>query len=502
MDKYKVPPVFNDGSHRQLHAINTEVPDHIIEVPGSKSITNRALMLAALAKGRSTLEGVLFSDDSRHFLECLKDLGFDPDIDECAKTVSITGLGGRIPSDEASINVGSAGTAARFLTALLGCTKGIWHLDSSDQMKKRPMKPLLDALKSLGCRIVCHEQEDHFPFTIYSDGVTSGQVTVDITGSSQFLSALIMAAPIIGHDFTVNISGSHGMAYIKMTIEMMKQFGVMVTSRPTNTTAEGSKRTGEDTSNIPAEDMSTTGISTADISASYTADISASYTADISASYTVKGSSLYKAMNYRIEPDISAASYFYAMAAISGKSFLVKHVHPDSIQGDIKFLELLVKMGCSAYEYNDGLNEGILIHGPENGSIKGISADLSSYSDQALTLAAIAPFADSPVTIKNISHIRLQECDRIEAIRRNLSAMNIKTDLFMEDGGECIRIYPGEPQAAEIETYNDHRVAMAFTVTGLKAPGITILDPMCCRKTFETYYQTLERNVVRSAISN
>ena len=212
MNIYKVQPIFNHLTH----------PFNLtIDAPGSKSITNRALMLAALADGETLLKGALFSDDSRHFLQCLKDLGFDTAIDEAAHTVRVTGLGGRIPKETASINVGSAGTAARFLTAMLGCAKGIWHLDASEQMKKRPMAALLNTLTDLGCRIDFHEKEGYFPFTIYSEGITASEATVDIGDSSQFLSALLMAAVMMDHDFAIHITGNHGFSYIHMTTAMM-----------------------------------------------------------------------------------------------------------------------------------------------------------------------------------------------------------------------------------------------------------------------------------------
>ena len=213
MNIYEVQPIFSHPTH----------PFELtIDAPGSKSITNRALMLAALANGETLLKGALFSDDSRHFLQCLKDLGFDVVVDEPAHTVRVTGLGGRIPKGTAAINVGSAGTAARFLTAMLGCAKGVWHLDASEQMKKRPMAALLNTLTDLGCRIDCHEKEGYFPFTIYSEGITASEATVDIGDSSQFLSALLMAAVMMDHDFAIHITGNHGFSYIHMTTAMME----------------------------------------------------------------------------------------------------------------------------------------------------------------------------------------------------------------------------------------------------------------------------------------
>ena len=214
-----------------------------VDVPGSKSITNRALLIAALAEGKSVLRGVLFSDDSRHFLQALIDLGFEVKIEEAAAVVSIVGCGGRIPAYErpkaehteavekytemtnASINVGSAGTAARFLTAYLGLSKGRYFMDSSDQMKKRPMEELLKALEDLGASIAFTEEMYHFPFIIGNDKVRKHEVTIDVDKSSQFLSALLIASVLFTEDFVIHVKGHHGMSYVKMTIAMMEQFG-------------------------------------------------------------------------------------------------------------------------------------------------------------------------------------------------------------------------------------------------------------------------------------
>ena len=426
MDIYKVKPIFMSPR-----------PDFSLTVnaPGSKSITNRALMIAALAEGRSRLTGVLFSDDSRHFLSCLQDLGFDLKIDEPAREVTITGCGGKIPKKEAAIDVGSAGTAARFLTAMLGMAGGTYQLDASEQMRRRPMAPLLNAMRALGCRITCEGEADHFPFTIISSGITASEATVNIDDSSQFLSALLMAAPILGHDFRIDVTGSHGMAYVEMTARMMQQFGADIIQNEKNT-------------------------------------------------FEIKGGNVYRARDYAIEPDVSAAAYFYAMAALSGGSVLVRGVHKDSLQGDIKILDALCQMGCSCFEEE----EGIRLHGAENARIHGIDIDMHEFSDQALTIAAIAPYADAPVKIRNVAHIRLQECDRMQAIVNELTRCGISAS----HTGKDIIIEPGSPRPALIETYGDHRVAMAFALTGLRAEGITIKDPLCCKKTFENYFEMLE----------
>lgn len=411
--------------------------DHVtVAVPGSKSITNRALLLATLAKGESKLNGTLFSDDSRHFLKCVQDLGFETFVDEAASTVHVTGLGGSTPKDSASVYVGSAGTAARFLAAFLGASKGTFMMDASEQMRKRPMKPLLEALENIGAEITCTEESDHFPMEIKGNGIQNFDVTVNIDKSSQFLSALLIAAPLATEDMHIHIEGTHGMAYIEMTVKMMQQYGV----------------------NVYQESAT---------------------------EFVIPKGQTYYAKDYQIEPDASAAAYFWAMAAVLGISVTVPHLHFDSLQGDVAFARILEQMGCQVCDSE----EGITVTGPKNGKLKGITVDMHSCSDQAITLAAIAPFADGKVTITGISHIRLQESDRIAAILTNLSRMGIEA----KEEADGIVIYPGDVQPAEIETYDDHRLAMGFAVTGLKAEGITILDPMCCRKTFENYFEVLEK---------
>lgn len=417
-----------------------------VEVPGSKSITNRALLIAALCEGKSTLHNVLFSDDSRHFIKALKDLGFPVETDEEAAAVSITGFGGKIPATSASgsaqaeVYVGSAGTAARFLTAFLGLAEGKYRISSSEQMKKRPMKELLEALEELGAAFHYEEEEYHFPFVTENSKWTAHEVTVDVDKSSQFLSAMLISSVLSTEDFLVHVKGSHGMAYVDMTISMMAQFGVKVIKQEENT-------------------------------------------------FLIPKNSVYKARDYEIEPDISAASYFYAMCPLLHVPAKVLHVHDNCLQGDIQFLHVLEKMGCRLQEESDGIR----IYPPENGKMHGGVFDLSAFSDQALTLAAISCFADSPVTIKGIGHIRYQECDRINAILTNLEAMGISCTQPDENS---IRITPGKPSSCEIETFEDHRVAMSFAIPGLVTEGIVIKNPSCCKKTFENYFGVLEEQVI------
>ncbi|MDE5893923.1 MAG: hypothetical protein K2H45_13460, partial [Acetatifactor sp.] len=219
---YAVPCVCKKGEKEP----SAGRPPIRVTVPGSKSITNRALLLATLAQGVSTLRGVLFSDDSRHFLKCIQELGFETTVDEAGREVRVTGLGGAVPRPEASLYVGSAGTAARFLTAYLGVSHGIYHMDASEQMRRRPMAPLIASLRELGCEIICEQEEGFFPFTIKSNGFGKRLIAVDIEHSSQFLSALLISSCLSPEDMTIHIEGEHGMSYIGITTRMMEQFGV------------------------------------------------------------------------------------------------------------------------------------------------------------------------------------------------------------------------------------------------------------------------------------
>lgn len=438
---YRVPTIYNE--------IKKTTAPLTVRVPGSKSITNRSLLLAMLADGASTLLGVLFSDDSRHFLQCVQDLGFRTTVDEDTCVVTVEGLGGKIPCAEASLNVGSAGTAARFLTATLGVSDGIFHLDASEQMRRRPMAPLLSSLRELGCEIRCEGEEGHFPFTLTTHGFGQDHISIDIGHSSQFLSALLIASTLSSKDFTIQVEGTHGMAYIEMTQKMMEQFGVRVER--------------------PAADQ-----------------------------FRIRAGQQYNALDYQIEPDVSAACYFYAMAPLLGIPVCVEHVHFESLQGDVEFLHILEKMGCTAQE----TEKGVLLLPPaamadaataQAPAFHGVTVDMSSCSDQTITLAAIAPFADSPTCITGIGHIRFQESDRIHAICTELTRMGIRC----EETQDSITIYPGTPHPCTVATYDDHRMAMGFALTGLRAEGIVIDDPGCCRKTFENYFEVLDQVIAK-----
>ncbi len=432
-----------------IHKMKTLGPhaEATAAVPGSKSITNRALLLAAMAKGTCTLKGCLTSDDARHFLECLKVLGFPVEEMHGAgfgSDITVTGFGGEIPNKNAEIYVGSAGTAARFLVAMLAFSDGTYIVNSSEQMKKRPMQPLIQALRDAGAEVICMECEGHFPMKIIGAkgrAEIPSQFTVSIDKSSQFLSALLIAVGTLGKAAQIHVTGSHGLRYVDLTAEMMADFGV-----------HAEKHVSENGA----------------------------------VSYHFSGEDSYAARSYDIEPDMSAAAYFYALAAILGARVCVSGVREKMLQGDTEFLRVLAQMGCTVQTNEEGI---ICVTGAEGGKLRGgFTLDMGAFSDQALTLAAIAPFADAPITITGIGHIRLQECDRIHAIVHNLTMLGI----YAEEMPEAVTIHPGQPTGGDVETFDDHRVAMSFALTGLRTEGVRILNPGCCRKTFVEYFSVLE----------
>lgn len=423
----------------KVHMVSAPI-DWTVTVPGSKSMTNRALLMGSLADGKTTLSGVLFSDDSRHFLAALQALGFDVEIQEAQKQVTITGLNGKVPVTEGKIDVGSAGTAARFLTALLGVAEGTFTIQASEQMKKRPMKPLFDVLVAIGAKISYLEKEGHLPIQITGIGGTKAMdevccVALDISESTQFLSALLLISPMIKQGLSIAITSARkDGSYIQITRKMMENFGVEVMFDGEN--------------------------------------------------YNIRKDSSYKAGAYQIEPDISAACYFYAAAALTGGKALVKNVTWDCMQGDLQFLNVLAQMGCTITE----TAQGIVVCGAEGGRLKGITVDMKEFSDQTMTLAAIAPFAEEDVRIENVGHIRLQESDRIHAIATELSRLGVTC----KEEKDALTIQPKMPNAGIVQTYDDHRMAMAFALIGLRVQGIEIANPMCCRKTFEEYFDVME----------
>ncbi len=428
-DYYKVTPV-------------TQQTPITVTVPGSKSITNRAMLLAALSDGVCTLRNALFSSDSRALLAALQALGIPCSSDETTKEIRLTGCNGTLPNSSATVNAMSAGTAARFLTALLAFSDGTYILDASEQMKKRPMAPLIDALRSIGISVTALEHEGHLPLQIQGgQNQVSGtpQLSVSIDKSSQFLSALMMTGVLLPDGLTVTAVGSRtAMSYVHITERMMKEFGI--TPIPVSEQGSGT-------------------------------------------SYRIPGGVSYRSQTYDIEPDLSGACYFYAAAALLGTSVTVTGVHKDSMQGDLRFILALEQLGCTVTD----TPEGICVTGPTGGHYPGLDITMSDFSDQTMTMAVLALFADSPTHIRGVGHIRAQECDRMTATITEIRRLG--GEAREDEDGTGIIITPAPLHGARIETYDDHRMAMAFSLVGLRVDGVEIDNPSCCKKTFENYFE-------------
>lgn len=408
--------------------------DATIEVPGSKSYTNRALLVAAMARGTSTLTGALFSDDTRYMSASLRKLGVRIDADEKQARFDIHGNGGDIPVASADLYIGNSGTTSRSLTAYVSLGHGKFVIDGDAPMRHgRPIADLLDALRQIGGSARTQFENGHLPVIVEANGLAGGKTQLDITKSSQFLTALLLIAPYAKNGMEIEVLGNRTMPYIDITRSVMTAFGVQVTS----------------------EDYKY---------------------------FRIEGGQQYQPRVYNIEPDASNASYFFAAAALTGGRVTVQHLNLDSAQGDLQFVHILEQMGCRTTVSNTG----ITVTGPRQ--LKGIDVDMRTISDTSLTLAAIAPFADSKVTIRNIEHTRWQETDRIHAMVTELRKLGVPV-VEHQDG---LEISPAPITPAAIDTYEDHRVAMAFSLVGLKANGIRINNPECVSKTFPDYFEVLQ----------
>jgi len=413
--------------------------DATVQLPGSKSYTNRALLIAALARGESTITDALASDDTRYMLTALRALGVtieEPD----PHTYVVTGAGGPFPASEGELFIGNAGTAARFLTAALTLGQGNFSLDGSEAMRKRPIEPLLDGLRQLGADIVSRFENGCPPIDVRASGLAGGRALMRGDISSQYFSALLMAAPYAASEVEVAVDGDLVSApYVTMTLSTMAEFGVRA------------ERNGNATFHVPAGQH-------------------------------------YEGRTYAVEPDASAASYFFTAAAVTGSRVVVPRLGNRSAQGDLGILEVLEEMGCRVEIGEDTIE----VQGPPQ--LRGVDADFTQMGDVATSLMAIAPFADGPTTVRGIAQTHYEESDRPVAAATELRRMGIE----VEDDWDSVTIQPGTPQPAEIETYEDHRIAMSFAVTGLRAPGIRITNPGTTAKTFPEYFDVL-REVTSSA---
>lgn len=404
--------------------------------PGSKSITNRALVCAALAAGHSTLRGALDSEDTQVMIASLRLLGFDVDHEPRTATIQVAGLSGRIPATSAKLHVGNSGTTMRFLAAMLCLGEGHYEIDGVPRMRERPLGDLLATLRKLGAEIASIADNDCPPIRV-GGGLAGGRAEIRGDVSSQFLSGLLMAAPYARLPVELTVAGPLvSQPYVRMTLAVMNSFGIVVEhdeqSRSWFRVPHGS----------------------------------------------------YQARDYLIEPDASAASYFFAAAAITGGRVTVQGLSRDSLQGDVAFVDLLERMGC-AVEFEP---HQITVTG---GPLRGIDVSMTDISDTVQTLAAVACFAAGPTTIRGVGHIRHKETDRIADLARELR----KLGAAVQEHADGLTIEPGPLRGVAIETYNDHRMAMSMALVGLRTPGVHIMNPGCTAKTYPAFFANLERLV-------
>lgn len=413
-------------------------PYAAINVPGSKSITNRALILAALTASNerpTVLEGALQSEDTEIMARCLERIGIHVNADWANSTISVRN-GDRVKTVlDGELFIGNSGTSMRFLTALIALGYGRYRLDGVPRMRQRPIHDLLDALNQLGVRAYSEKDNGCPPVVIEADGMRGGCIQIKGDTSSQFLSALLMAAPFAQSDITIDVIGPLvSVPYVSMTVAMMRQFGLKVMTDQNRHF------------HIPApqQPVPLTG--------------------------------------YGIEPDASAASYFFASAAITGGSVTVRGLTSNSLQGDVRFVDALESMGCRVARIEDL----ITVHGAP---LHGIEIDMNDISDTVMTLAVVACFAEGPTTIRNVAHIRHKETDRLDALVTELRRIGATVD----ERGDGLTITPASLHGVTVLTYNDHRMAMSLALVGLKVPGIVIDNPACVAKTYPRFFEDLER---------
>jgi 3-phosphoshikimate 1-carboxyvinyltransferase len=430
-----------------------------IRPPGSKSITNRALVLAALAAREARagdvcrLTGVLHSDDTRVMIDSLRRLGWRIEQVVAAGTIALTWpMRPASAADNDSIQpvadgpghgkqsridlwLENSGTSIRFLTALAAALRDgtPLRLDGNARMRERPIQPLVDALQRWGSDAACELGTGCPPVLVTSRGLPGTTVPVAGDMSSQYLSALLMAAPVAAGDVTVKVEGPLvSRPYIDMTLAVMRQFGANVEEPETNV-------------------------------------------------FRIAACG-YRTCVYDIEPDASAASYFFAVAAVTGGRVTVEGLHHGSLQGDVLFVEALQRMGC---RIEWGTNSITVTGGP----LRGIDVDMNAISDTAQTLAAVAAFAEGTTRIRGVAHMRLKETDRVTAVVTELR----KLGLSVEEHEDGMTIHPGPMRPASIATYDDHRMAMSFAILGLRQPGVVIEHPGCTSKTYPRYFEDLAK---------
>lgn len=402
---------------------------------GSKSLTNRALLCAALADGTSTLRGASLSDDAFCMIDGLRTLGVRVDVAPDTEQVTVAGGRGQILESDIELDAGNAGTAMRFLTPLACLGTGRYTLDGSPRMRERPIGVLVDTLRQLGAGIGYAANEGYPPLTIAGHGLTGGEVQMRAPQSSQFVSAVLMVAPYAAQDVMLRVEGTiPSQPYVDMTLALMRSLGV-------ESVARGSR-------------------------------------------FIVPSTQRYRAGTIEIEPDASAATYFWAAAAITGGAVRVVGLHRSSCQGDVAFTEILSQMGCTVSEDESGIS----VAAPPDGALRGVDVDLNAMPDTVQTLAAVAMHANGVTTIRNVANLRIKETDRIAALEHELTRLGARVDA-RPDG---LAIDPPTTiRPADIATYEDHRMAMSLALVGLAAEGVVIRDARCVSKSYPAYFADL-----------
>ena len=408
--------------------------DARVRVPGSKSVTNRALVAAALARGESALSGGLHSDDTRVMVESLGALG-------CALDVSgdpwrISGGGCRLRAPSAPLFAGNSGTTARFLTAAATLADGPVVIDGSARMRERPIDDLCRALEKLGAPVRVEGAGGCPPVRVAGGGLRGGEATIDARRSSQYVSAVLLAAPCAAADVTLRFEGDALVSrpYVDLTLDVMRAFGAHAVWR------------GESALHVAA-------------------------------------GSPYRGRAYAIEADASSAAYPFCAAAIAGGRVRVEGLDPATHQPDLGILDLLARMGCRVEKGPDWAE----LRAPADG-LRGIDVDMNALPDAVLALAVVALFAEGPTRIRNVANLRIKESDRLAALETELRRLGATATA----GPDWLEIEPGPLHAAAIDTYDDHRMAMAFALAGLRQPGVEIRDPGCVAKTWPDYFAMLE----------
>lgn len=408
--------------------------DAHVTCPGSKSITNRALLIAALAEGPSSLHGALESDDTLYMGRALRALGAE--ITQDGELWTVRGTGGALCAPQQVLDVHASGTAARFLTSLATLASGPAIIDGNERIRERPISDLVEALRSLGAKLEIEGVDGCPPIRAAGGGMRGGRAEIDASKSSQYVSAVLLAAPYAQQDVRLQLIDGKLVSrpYVEITLDCMRAFGA----------------------EVDWEDEAT---------------------------LCVRANQRYVGRDYRIEPDASTAAYFFAAAAITGGTVTVDGLPGNSIQADVRLLGIFEQMGCRVERSSDA----ITLTGPKK--LRGVDVDMNDLPDAVLAFAVSAAFAEGRSTVRNVANLRIKECDRLAALETELNRIGA----FAKASEDALVIEPGQLHGAEIETYDDHRVAMSFGLVGLRVPGIVIRDPDCVSKSWPSYFEALEK---------